>query len=79
MDFLEKNFKILRIKSGLNQAQLSISLGFSKGAWNNYERGKSTPSIGDLLKISKYFGLSPSKLLESDISNVHLNKKTEVV
>ncbi len=74
MDFLNKNFKILRELNGLNQAQLSISLGFSRGAWNNYETGKSKPNIDDFIKISKYFGYSASDLLEKDLEFAHLNK-----
>lgn len=77
MNHLQENFIYLRSKSGLNQAQLSLSLGFSRSAWNNYEKGKSKPSIDDLHKISKYFGLSTSQLLEADLQNVHLNENAE--
>lgn len=74
MDFLKKNFKTLRELNGLNQAQLCISLGFSRGAWNNYETGKSKPNIDVFLKISKFFGYSASDLLEKDLEFAHLNK-----
>jgi transcriptional regulator with XRE-family HTH domain len=74
MNQLQKNFKLLRERSGLNQAQVSLSLGFSRGAWNNYETGKSKPNLDDFIKISKYFGCSTSDLLENYLSNVHLNK-----
>jgi phage repressor protein C with HTH and peptisase S24 domain len=74
MNFLKENFKFLRSKSGLNQAQLSISLGFSRGAWNNYETGKSKPSLDDFIKISKHFGYSTSQILDIDLNNVEVNK-----
>lgn len=74
MDFLKENFKLLRVQSGLKQAQLSILLGFSRGAWNNYETGKSKPSLDDFIKISKHFGHSASEILETDLKNVHLIK-----
>lgn len=77
MNYLQTNCKLLREFSGLNQAQLSLSLGFSRGAWNNYEKGKSKPSLDDFIKISKYFGYSASDLLERDLSNVLLNEKRD--
>ena len=73
MQYLQENFIYLRIRSGLNQSQLSTVLGFSKGTWNNYETGKSTPSLGDFFNISKYFGVTASQLLETDLKIVHLN------
>lgn len=75
MELLNKNLKYLRETSSLNQAQLSVSLGFSRSAWNNYEKGKSKPSIDDFMKISNYFELSASELLEEDLSKGNLNEK----
>ena len=77
MELLKNNFIFLREKSGLNQAQLSLSLNFSRGTWNNYEKGKSTPSLEDFIKISKYFGYTASQLLEQDLKNVHLTENKE--
>ena len=74
MNFLASNFKFLREKIGLNQVQISVSLGFNRSTWNNYETGKSKPSLDDFILISKYFRKSASELLEMDLSNVHLNK-----
>lgn len=78
MELLQSNFKFLRESNGLNQAQLSVSLGFSRGAWNNYETGKSKPNLDDLLKISKYFGCDAGDLITKDLRNVHLNEKSSV-
>jgi len=67
---LAKNFTVLRVKSGLKQSQLGLLLGFSKGAWNNYELGVSKPNLDDLMKITNYFGCKASDLLDLDLSNV---------
>jgi phage repressor protein C with HTH and peptisase S24 domain len=77
-ELLQNNFKILRERSGQNQAQLSLSLGFSRGAWNNYEKGISKPNLEDFIKITKHFGCTASELLEMDLQNVHLNEKSEL-
>jgi len=74
---LINNFIFLREKSKLSQAQLSLTLGFSRGVWNMYEKGNSKPSLDDLVKISDYFGYSPADLIGTDLSNVHLNEKIE--
>lgn len=76
MEILKNNFIFLRKKSGLNQAQLSLSLGFSKGVWNNYERGKSYPNLLDFIKITNFFHYSATDLIETDLWNVALNPKT---
>lgn len=75
MKYLHKNFKFLREKLGISQAQLSLKLGFSKGVWFNYEAGTSKPNLDDFVIISKFFGYSASELLETDLQNVHLIKK----
>ncbi|MBL0144884.1 MAG: helix-turn-helix transcriptional regulator [Chitinophagaceae bacterium] len=72
-NFIAKNFKLLRELKGLNQAQISVLLGFNRSTWNNYETGKSKPNLDDLSKISKYFEVSLSELVELDLSYVNLN------
>jgi transcriptional regulator with XRE-family HTH domain len=73
MSNLRNNFIFLRNKKGLKQYQISVSLGFSSSAWNNYETGKSTPNISDLQKISDFFGVTMGDLLDKDLSTGDLN------
>jgi transcriptional regulator with XRE-family HTH domain len=46
---------------------MSLQLGFHRSTWNNYERGTSQPSLTDLVRISKYFGIDITSMLESDL------------
>lgn len=51
----------------MNQAQMAAAIGFNKTTWNNYETGKSKPTIDDLLKISQYFGQTLTQLIEKPL------------
>lgn len=78
MQYLKSNCKFLRELSGKSQSQLSVDLGFSRSTWNNYELGKSTPSLEDFVKMAKYFGHSETDMLHTDLQNVALNEKSTV-
>lgn len=62
-----KNFglkiKMLRIKKGLNQAQLGKALGVSTSAIGMYERGKRVPTVEFVMKAGELFGVSTDFLL----------------
>ena len=68
MEFLAQNLKFLREKAGLKQNRTLETIGFSPTTWNNYEKGKSKPSLEDFIKISNYFEVSETDLLHSDLS-----------
>lgn len=66
--FFASNIKILRLANDWNQAKTADNAGFNRTTWNNYETGKSKPSVDDLFKISKFFGVTITQLLEHDLS-----------
>lgn len=68
MKYLAGNLKWLREQRGLRQSNIPGSVGFKSSTWNNYERGVSKPGLDDLIKISKYFGVSETELLHVDLS-----------
>lgn len=76
MDFFAKNLKYLRKKKNKTQSELATDVGFKQTAWSGYESGASKPNFNDLLEIIKYFGITATELIETDLQNVHLNKKT---
>jgi transcriptional regulator with XRE-family HTH domain len=47
--------------------EMSQKTGFTTSQWNNYELGYSFPKFLDLIKISKYFGISESDLIHKDL------------
>jgi transcriptional regulator with XRE-family HTH domain len=74
MKYFSSNLKFLRKSRGLTQAEIQSDTGIEMTTWGNYERGKSFPKLELFSEITKYFGISAEDLLNSDLSNVHLNK-----
>jgi len=52
-----------RRKKNLTQTQLSEAIGVSRITINKWEKGKSTPSVEMLLKLSEFFNVSVDYLL----------------
>lgn len=46
---------------------LSDDIGLSKSVISQYERGKTEPTLGPLIKIVRYFGCSLSQMTEIDM------------
>jgi len=64
-----------RKHEGISQKQLGILLGCSGAYINQIERGKRTPSINTLGKISLYFGLEPHELM---LAGAEATKKLKI-
>lgn len=79
MKYFSSNLKFLRKSRGLTQAEIQASTGIEMTTWGNYERGKSFPKLELFSEIAKYFGISAEDLLNTDLSDVHLNEKTGIL
>jgi transcriptional regulator with XRE-family HTH domain len=66
-NYIGKNLKYLRRKSGLKQADIRSKLGITRSTWSNYENGNTTPSINDLINFSRFFGISLDELILQDL------------
>ncbi len=64
MHFLGKNLRHLRKRSSQNQDDIAILVNKGQTTIGNWENGVSEPSLGDLLIISNYFGISIDVLLK---------------
>ena len=78
MKYFSSNMKYLRERNNLKQAEIQDRLAIERTSWSNYERGKSFPNLELFHKISKYFDISESDLLNTDLQNVEERKKTDV-
>lgn len=58
-----------RINAKLTQRQLAEILDISVGTVNNWERGKSEPSLSQLRKISELSGIPMDFIFVPDESN----------
>ena len=66
--YLAKNLKFLRQRMGLRQHEMQSQLGFTQSRWNQYETGKSKHVLDDFIKISDFFKVTASQLLEQDLT-----------
>lgn len=57
----------LRKREGKKWPETLAAVGFKRTTWNNYETGISKPSLDDFSRMSKYFGISESDLLHTDL------------
>lgn len=67
MIFFQKNLSRLRAEKSMTLSQIARDLNFSSSQWSNYEQGISFPKFLDLIKISKYFNISESDLIHTDL------------
>ena len=74
MKYFSSNMEYLRKSKSLKQNDMQYSIGIDRTTWSNYERGKSYPNLKLFHEIAKYFHISESDLLNSDLGNVHLNE-----
>jgi len=56
--------KELRSKKGVTQSQLAKAVGVSPGNVGDWETGKSKPGYSALAELTRYFEVSPARLLE---------------
>jgi transcriptional regulator with XRE-family HTH domain len=68
LKYLAKNLKLLRESKEIKQNETHTYIGFKPTTWNNYEREVSKPNLDDLIRISKYFGVSETQLLHEDLA-----------
>jgi transcriptional regulator with XRE-family HTH domain len=58
-DFLKE----LRTRKGVSQVSLAKAIGVSNGNVGDWERGRSKPGFDALIELSRFFEISPARLL----------------
>ncbi|WP_312938851.1 helix-turn-helix transcriptional regulator [Oscillibacter sp.] len=59
--------KDLRLRKGVTQTDLAKAIGVSNGNVGDWERGRSKPGYDALISLSRFFEISPARLLELPI------------
>ncbi len=65
-----KNIKRLRKQLGLSQEELAKELDVSRAAVTQWETGWSSPRMGMIEKLSLFFGVSKSELIDGPAASV---------
>lgn len=69
-----------RNRSNLTQQQVSDLMGINRTTYTYYENGKTEPSIDNLHKLIKIYGITYEDLLPSDSNkNANLAKSDETI
>lgn len=66
------NIKRLREAHGLSQAELGEIAGVTDKAVSTWEKGIKVPRMGAVQKLSDYFGIPKSRILDEDVSESHI-------
>lgn len=61
---MKNTFRQVREDRGFSQTEAARKLDISRQALSSIESGKSTPSVGTLIKASKLFNVSMEELAE---------------
>ncbi len=64
----------LRMEQNLSQRELAKKLNISQGTYNNWENGKTQPSIEDMIEISKLFRVSVDYLIGNQVEEVSVKE-----
>ena len=69
----------LRSEKALSQREIAKLLNISQGTYNNWENGKTEPSIEDLIELSRFFKVSVDYLIGNQKDEVSINLDKEEV
>ena len=78
MHFVSTNIKYLRKKHRLSQCDLADKIGLKRGNIASYEKSIAEPKILNVMKLAKYFQVSISDFVMTDLSNEALHTDTEI-
>ena len=79
MIFLAENIKRLRLKKGVSQAEMAVSISFPRTTLSSYEQNASQPDIAGLLVIARYFGVDLTDLLTKQLAtDTPVNEKGRI-
>jgi transcriptional regulator with XRE-family HTH domain len=69
MENLAKNLKVLIAREGISEAELSRRCGVTQPMINRIVNAKTdNPKLKTLLRISRYFGISITELVEAKMT-----------
>ncbi|MEM6831110.1 MAG: helix-turn-helix transcriptional regulator [Bacteroidota bacterium] len=74
MSYLSKNFKTLRLRTGLSQYQFGRMFGLTKENIKSYENG-AAPKYEKFFQIMDYFELDPERFFRYDMEHASLKRE----
>ncbi len=68
----------LRTETGMSQRAIASKLHISQGTYNNWENGKTEPSISQLIELSKLFEVSIDYIVNNSDDTGIINYSKEL-
>lgn len=68
-NFFNSRLSKLRIKKGVSQREMSLSMGQSEGYMTKIENGTSFPSMTVFFYICEYLGVHPKDFFDEELDN----------
>ena len=65
--FFSERMTKLRIQKGVSEYKMSLDMGHSGSYINSIASGKAMPSMGELLYMCDYFGITPAEFFDENI------------
>ena len=72
---ISTNIKYIRECHGMSQQQLGEIAGVSDKAVSTWELGYKTPRMGAIEKLSQYFNIPKSKILDDDLTQINIKTR----
>lgn len=66
---INENIKYLRLSNKLTQGEFAKIIGKKTSAVSAYENNISTPTVDTIIRLSEYFNVSASELIETKLSD----------
>lgn len=64
-EFMKRLYE-LRTEKGLSQRSMATNFNVSQGTYNNWENGRTQPSVEQLVALANFFGVSVDYLVSND-------------
>lgn len=74
---ISMKLKEFRVMKNLTQQQIADKLEINQKTYSNYENGRAEPSVQNLIKLAKLFGVSVDALVGNDASLLDLTTLDE--
>ncbi|MDD4970697.1 MAG: helix-turn-helix transcriptional regulator [Paludibacter sp.] len=65
--YISNNLKFLRKRKRRTQEDISSAIHIKRTTYSGYENEISTPSLGNLIALSDYYGISIDNLVKVDL------------
>ena len=69
-EYVAKRLQLFRKSLGMRQVDLVRELGWSQQKWGQWENGKRTPNIADMIELAERYGVTLDYIYRGDMSRL---------